>query len=153
MGPHTAALHAASTCNMTCVRCINEMLNRDVIWSAQVGGGESTQACLLCTQHLPVRQQFRQLRYMPQVVCVACVGLWSLTLPLGRMMQYAYAVKGRCPPDCVLQIHLLIFAPLPSTSEFHVLLQSRGAQPPKKKMGAVTERPTAACTWAYAYVH
>ena len=55
MGPRTPALHTASTSNVTCVRCINEMLNRDVIWSAQVGGGESMQACLLCTQHLPVR--------------------------------------------------------------------------------------------------
>ena len=55
MGPRTPALHTASTSNVTCVRCINEMLNRDVIWSAQVGGGESTQACLLCTLHLRVR--------------------------------------------------------------------------------------------------
>ena len=56
----------------------------------------------------------------------------------------AYPVKGRCAPDCVL-----IFAPLLSTSEIHALWQGRGAQAPKKKMGAVTERPTAACTCAY----
>ena len=56
----------------------------------------------------------------------------------------AYPVKGRCAPDCVLS-----FAPLLSTSEIHALWQGRGAQPPKKKMGAVTERPTAACTCAY----